>query len=147
MPLIDTPFKRVEVDIIGPIAPLSEAGDQYILTLVDYATRYPEAVPLKKITTEVEAEALLDIYSRVGTPEEVLTDQGTQFMFECMQEVSRLLNLKGLISTPYHPIFNGLVERSNGTLKSMFKARRTLADQTGSDSTVYSRQLLKITTN
>ena len=59
MPLIDTPFKRVAVDIVGP---------WYILTLVDYATRYPEAVPLKKITTEAVAEALLDIYSRVGIP-------------------------------------------------------------------------------
>ena len=121
MPLIDTPFKRVAVDIVGPIAPTSEAGHRYILTLVDYATRYPEAVPLKKITTEAVAEALLDIYSRVGIPEEVLTDQGTQFMSECMQEVSRLLSIKGLTSTPYHPICNGLVERWNGTLKSMLK--------------------------
>ena len=97
MPLIDTPFKRVAVDIVGPIAPPSEAGHRYILTLVDYATRYPEAVPFKKITTEAVAEALLDIYSRVGIPEEVLTDQGTQFTSECMQEVSRLLSIKGLI--------------------------------------------------
>ena len=104
---------------MGPIAPLSEAGHRYILTLVDYATRYPEAVPLKKTTTEVVAEALLDIYSRVGIPEEVLTDQGTQS--ECMQEVSRLLSIKGLTSTPYHPICNELVERWNGTLKSMLK--------------------------
>ena len=121
MPLINTPFKRVAVDIVGPIAPPSEAGHRYILTLVDYATRYPEAVPLKKFTTEAVAEALLDTYSRVGIPEEVLTDQGTQFMSECMQEVSRLLSIKGLTSTPYHPICNGLVERWNGTLKSMIK--------------------------
>ena len=121
MPLIDTPFKRVAVDIVGPIAPPSEAGHRYILTLVDYATRYPEAVPLKKITTEAVAEALLDIYSRVGIPEEVLTDQGTQFMSECMQGESRLLSIKGLNSMPYHPICNGLVERWNGTLKSMLK--------------------------
>ena len=127
MPLIDTPFKRVAVDIVGPIAPPSEAGHRYILTLFDYATRYPEAVPLKKITTEAVAEALLDIYSRVGIPEEVLTDQGTQFMSECMQEVSRLLSIKGLTSTPYHPICNGLVERWNGTLKSML--RRLCQDQ------------------
>ena len=120
MPLIDTPFKRVAVDIVRPMAPPSEAGHQFILTLVDYATRYPEAVPLKKITTEAVAEALLDIYSRVGIPEEVLTDQGTQFMSECMQEV-RLHSIKGLTSTPYHPICNGLVERWNGTLKSMLK--------------------------
>ena len=40
-------------------------------------------------------------------------------MSECMQEVSRLLSIKGLTSTPYHPICNRLVERWNGTLKSM----------------------------
>ena len=121
LPLIDTPFKRVAVDIVGPRAPPSEAGHRYILTLVDYATKYLEAVPLKKITTEAVAVALLDIYSRVGIPEEVQTDQGTQFMSECMQEVSRLLSIKGLTRTPYHPKCNGLVERWNGTLNSMLK--------------------------
>ena len=104
MPLINTPFKRVEVDIVRLIVPSSEAGHQYILTLVGYTTRYPQAVPLKKITTEAAAEALLDIYSRVGIPEEVLTDQGTQFLSECMHEVFRLLIKKGLTSMPYHPI-------------------------------------------
>ena len=102
MPLIDTPFKRVAVDIVGPIAPLSEAG--HILTIVVYATRYPEAVPLKKITTEAVAETLLDICSMVGIPEEVLTDQGTRFMSEFMQEVSKILSINGLTSMPYHPI-------------------------------------------
>ena len=75
MPLIDTPFKKVAVDIVGPIALPSEARHRYGLTLVDYATKDPKAVPLKKITTEAVAEALLDIYSRVGIPEEVLTDE------------------------------------------------------------------------
>ena len=121
MPLIDMPFKRVAVDIIAPIAPLSEAGHRYILTLVNYTARYPEAVPLKKITTEAVAEALFDINSRVGIPEEVLTDQGTQFMSECMQEASRLLSIKGLTSMPYHPICKELVVRWNGTFKSMLK--------------------------
>ena len=111
MPLIDTPFKRVAVDTVEPIAPLNEAGHRYILTLVDYATRYPEAVPLKKITTQAVAKALLNIYRRVGIPEEVLTDQGSQFMSQRMQEVSRLLSIKDMTSTPYHPICNGLVER------------------------------------
>ena len=109
------------MDIVGPIAPPSEAGHRYILTLVDYATRYPEVVSLKKVTTEPVAEALLGIYSRVGIPEEVWTDQGTRFMSKCMQEVSKLPNIRGLTSTPYHPICNRLDERQNETLKSMLK--------------------------
>ena len=65
MPLIDTPFKRVAVDLVGPITQASEKEQRYILTLVDYATRYPEAVPLRNIDTETVAEALLDMYSRL----------------------------------------------------------------------------------
>ena len=79
MLLIDMPFKRVAVDIVGVIAAPSE-GHQYILTLVDYTTRYPEAVPVKM---------MFDIYSRVDIPEEVSTDQVTQFL--CTNQVSQFL--------------------------------------------------------
>ena len=65
MPIIDVPFKRVAVDLVGPMFPPSENGDRYILTLVDYATRYPEVVPLENIDTVSVAEAVLDIYSKV----------------------------------------------------------------------------------
>ena len=47
MPLIDKPFKRVAINLVGPIGPPSEDGHRYILTLVDFATHYPE--PLKNI--------------------------------------------------------------------------------------------------
>ena len=80
MSLIDKPFKRVAIDLVGPIGPPSEDGHRYILTLVDFATRYPEAVPLKNIETETVAEALVDIFSRLGVPEEISSDLGTQFV-------------------------------------------------------------------
>ncbi|XP_067944465.1 uncharacterized protein [Watersipora subatra] len=121
MPLIDTPFKRVAVDLVGPIIPASESGHRYILTLVDYTTRYPEAIPLKNISTEAVAEALLDMFSRLGIPEEILSDMGRQFTSDLMKEVSRLLQVQQLTTTPYHPMCNGLVERFNGTLKTMLK--------------------------
>ena len=102
---------------MGPITLASEKGHRYILILTDYASRYPEAVPIKNIDTETVAEALLNMYSRLGVPEEVLSDLGTQFVSKCMEKFSRLLSIKSLITAPYHPIFNGLVERFNGTLK------------------------------
>ena len=121
MPVIDTPFKRVVVDLVGPICPSSDSGCRYILTLVDYDTRYLEAVALKKVTAEDVAEALVNMYSRVGVPEELLTDMGPQFTSECMKEVSRLLSIRHLTTSPYHPMCNGLVERFNATLKAMLK--------------------------
>ncbi|XP_074609412.1 uncharacterized protein LOC141863662 [Acropora palmata] len=121
MPLIDMPFKWVAIDRIGPVSPSSEAGHRYILTLVDYATRYPEAVPLKNIDTETVAEALVDIFRRLGIPQEILSDLGTQFVSDCMKEVARLLSIKQLTTTPYHPMCNGLTEKFNGTLKTTLK--------------------------
>ena len=86
MPLIDRPFQRVALDLVGPTHPPSEEGHRYILTLVDYATRYPEAAPLKTCTAETVAEALIDRYGRLGIPDEILTDLGRQFASNCMQE-------------------------------------------------------------
>ncbi|XP_070175640.1 uncharacterized protein [Littorina saxatilis] len=121
MPLIDTPFERVAIDLVGPIIPASESGNRYILVFVDYATRYPEAIPLKSIEAVKVAEAMWAVWTRVGIPSEILTDRGTQFMSEVMKEVERLLAIKGLATTPYHAQGNGLVERYNGTLKTMLR--------------------------
>ena len=119
MPRIDVPFRRVATDLIGPLKPVTYKKNRYILTLVDYATRYPEAVPLASIDTETVAEALVSIFSHVGIPNEVLTDMGTQYTSAVMKEVSRLLSFKQLVTTPYHPICNGLVEWFNQTIKKM----------------------------
>ena len=121
MSLIDVPFRRIAVDLIGPVAPVSENGNRYILTLVDFATRYPEAVALPKIETERVAEALLDTFSRVGFPKEILSDRGGQFTSDTMVEICRFVSIKQFFTTAWHPMCNGLCENINGTLKSMLK--------------------------
>ena len=60
MPIIDIPFQRIAVDLVGPIEPMTEQNNHYILIIVDYATQYPEGVPLAKIDTETVAEALVE---------------------------------------------------------------------------------------
>ena len=121
LPQIRIPFTRVAVDLVGPLVPSSERGYRWILTLVDYTTRYPEAVPLKSIDTVSVAEALLGIFTRVGFPSEVLSDRGSQFVSDIMKEVDRLLSITPLYSSPYHPCCNGLVERFNSSLKKILK--------------------------
>lgn len=121
MPIIDTPFERVAIDIIGPLTPTSEKGNRYILTMVDFASRYPDAVALPSFDTKTVAEGLLDMFTRVGLPREILSDRGTSFTSDLMKEITNLLSIRQLTTTPYHPMCNGLVERFNGTLKLMLK--------------------------
>ena len=104
MPIIDTPFERIAVlDLVGPKAPVSDAGNRYILTVVDYETRYPEAISLKKIETECVAEALLEIFSRVGFLKEVLSDRGAHFTSDLMKEVTRLVFIKQTVHDTVQP--------------------------------------------
>ena len=99
IPLVDIPFQRIAFDIIGAM-PQSTEGHKYVLTVVDYATRYPEAVALKDVKAKSVASAMISIYSRMGLPTEILTGQGTQFTAECMKEVNKLLDIKHLKTTP-----------------------------------------------
>ena len=127
MPLIDVPFKRVAIDLIGPINPTTNERHGYILTIVDYATWYPEAVPLKGCTAKEVAEALMTVFSRVGIPNELLTDQGRQSIVNYIKELMNLLEIKHKMTSLYHPMGNGLVESFNGVLKQM--QRRLYTEQ------------------
>uniref|UniRef100_A0A9J8AZR1 Integrase catalytic domain-containing protein n=1 Tax=Cyprinus carpio carpio TaxID=630221 RepID=A0A9J8AZR1_CYPCA len=67
------------MDKVGPL-PKSARGHEHILVIVDYATRYPEAIALRKATAKAIAQELFLLCSRVSIPAEILTDQGTPFM-------------------------------------------------------------------
>ncbi len=125
LPIIEVPFERIGMDLVGPL-PKSARGHEHILVIVDYATRYPEAIPLRKATSKAIAQELFLLSSRVGIPKEILTDQGTPFMSRTMADLCRLLKVKQLRTTVYHPQTDGLVERFNQTLKQML--RRVAAD-------------------
>ena len=45
LPIMEEPFKRIAMDVVGPL-PRSSSRKRFILVICDYATRYPEAVPL-----------------------------------------------------------------------------------------------------
>ena len=49
--------------------------------------------------------------------EEILTDQGSNFISKLLNRVYELLHVTALRTTPYYPQTDGLVERCNLTLK------------------------------
>ena len=118
--IVTEPFKKVAIDLVGEL-PKSSSGYKYILTIVDYATRYPEAIPLRTTSSKVIADALIQFFSRVGIPEELVSDQGSNFIGKLMTELYESLGVTKIKSSVYHPESNGLVERFHNTLKAMLK--------------------------
>ncbi|KAJ1212450.1 hypothetical protein NDU88_000110 [Pleurodeles waltl] len=119
LPVVGVPFERVGVDIVGPLDPPTASGNRFILVVVDHATRYPEAIPLRTTTAPAVAKALLGIFSRVGFPKEVVSDRGSNFMSAYLKAMWKECGVTYKFTTPYHPQTNGLVERFNKTLKGM----------------------------
>ena len=115
--MIDTPFKRVSVQLVGPIEPRSDKKSLYIFTMIDYSTRYPEAIALPSIETERVAEALITMFSRVGIPSEMLIEHESRVTIEVMNEVSWLLSLQQLTAIPYRSYSKGPVEKFHAMLK------------------------------
>ena len=120
LPVVSTPFQKIAMDIVGPL-PQSRSGCCYILVICDYTTRYPEAIPLRNIDIEHIVEELIKVFARVGIPEEILTDQGSNFTSKLLSEFYRLLKVQAVRTSPYHPQCDGLVERFNQTLKMMLR--------------------------
>lgn len=120
IPAIGEPFEHVIVDCGGPL-PRTKLGHQFLLTIMCTATRYPEAIPLRRITTGIVTRALLKFFSTFGLPRVLQTDQGSNFTARLFAQVMRELRIKHTTSSPYHPVSQGALERWHQTLKAMLK--------------------------
>ena len=121
IPVLGEPFSHVLIDCVGPL-PKSKRGNQYILTIMCAATRFPEAIPLRTIKTPNIVKALIKFFTLVGLPRSVQSDQGSNFMSSLFQEVMFQLGIKQVKSTAYHPQSQGALERFHQTLKIMLRA-------------------------
>ena len=111
-------FSRVNVDIMGPF-PVTERNNQYIVVFTDLATRFSETCALPDHTAMTVANALVEkVICRHGSPAELRSDQGAEFMSELMHHACSLLQIEHVASAPYSPWSNGAVERVNGSICS-----------------------------
>ena len=110
------PMERLHVDFLGPL-PRTKKGNVCILVAVDQFTKWVEVVPLPSQTAEVTARALVgEVFSRLGCPRQLFTDQGRNFESKLVRTLCRYLGIHKARTTPYRPSANGQVERYNRTL-------------------------------
>ena len=120
IPAFEEPFSRVIIDCVGPL-PKSKTGNEYLLTIMCASTRFPEAIPLKKITAPNIVKALVKFFTMFGIPKVVQSDQGSNFMSKLFQQAMHELDVHQVSSSAYHPESQGALERFHQTLKSMLR--------------------------
>ena len=124
-PRPDGPWKRIHADFAGPLK------NTYYLIVVDSFSNWPEVMPMKKITTTATIERFEDLFIRNGLPDEIMTDNGTQFTSHDFTEFCRNYGIKKTFSAPHYPMSNGRAERMVDIFKRSLKkmASDTTTDQ------------------
>lgn len=114
-------FDKIYVDVVGPL-PVSSDGNKYILSMVDDLTKFVEFAPMADQTAETVAKTLFEnILCRYNIPKKLVTDNGANFVGRVFIQLCKLLGVKKLRTTAYHPQSN-LVERQHSTLGNYLRS-------------------------
>eukprot|EP00253_Pinus_taeda_P020690 PITA_20690 len=100
-------FEKWGMDFVGLINPPSRQRS-YIIVCTDYLTKWAETKAIKAVTEEKVAEFLREnIFYKFGYPRELVTDQGSHFTSNLIEDLLTHHKIKHRTSTPYHPQANG----------------------------------------
>ena len=101
-------------------------GSRYVIAFVDYVTKWVEVYAVCDQTSGTIAALLIDnIVCRHGSPMKLLSDKGANFLSALMMDVCKLIGIKKLNTTVYHPRGNGLVEKFNNIRSMIAKHAQT----------------------
>jgi RNase H-like domain found in reverse transcriptase/Reverse transcriptase (RNA-dependent DNA polymerase)/Integrase zinc binding domain/Integrase core domain/Retrotransposon gag protein len=116
--LLYGPMECIAIDVIGPIT--TSKNSSLILTIVCVVTRFAMAIPIIRQTTEIMVQVLIHKWINVhGMPKVIISDNGSGFVSDIMNDCLKAMGVKWKYVLPYHPQSNGICERFNATLVNM----------------------------
>jgi len=98
-------FDKWEVEFVGPInPPTRRSGDIFIITVMEYLTRWDEEATVKDCSAYTTMHFLFEhVVTRFGYPRILMSDQGTHFINNTIQAMLEEFYIHQQKSTPYHP--------------------------------------------
>ena len=107
----DIPMQLICMDLVGPISPVTSRENRFILTCIDMLTGFTVVIPIKDKSASTVCDAYrVHIYCTFGGSTRILTDNGTEFKNEQMDELCKQLGIKRVYSPVYMPEANGRLE-------------------------------------
>jgi hypothetical protein len=122
-------FKNLSIDAI--YVPMYKQSYKYILVIIDACSRYVRLFPLLDLTAESAARIVMEHMTQFGIPNEICSDNSTQFEM-VFKEMLEILSIKDYKIQPYSHQENSIVERANKEvlrhLRNFILDRKVIAD-------------------
>ena len=110
----------LEVDILPNLS--SSNGYQHIITMIDVFSRYLFAYPTQDMTAKTVTCCIIDVMRRhCYLPTVILTDGGSQFRSEVVNQIAQTLEIRISHGSTKHPQTIGILERTHASLKTSLK--------------------------
>ena len=103
---IGKPWEMLAADILE--VPVSRQNHRYLLVVMDYFTKWVEAIPLRDQTTASITKAIIQICCSFGVPSILHSDQGRNFESEMLHQMLQAFGIKKSRTTAYHPQCDGI---------------------------------------
>lgn len=118
---IKAPWEMICVDLVGPL-PKSSRGFVYILTVVDYFSKFPLLFALRSATAKAIVRELEDnVLLLFGVPKVIVCDNGPQFRSKELETLCQAYGSQLKFTAHYHPQANP-AERINQIIKTTLRA-------------------------
>lgn len=115
-------FDTVVIDTIGPFKK-SQSNNQYAVTAICDLTKFLITIPVPNKEAKTIAEAIFEhAILLYGPMKNILTDRGTEYKNQLMNEICRLLNISQRFSTAYHHETLGSIERNHRILNEYLRS-------------------------
>lgn len=111
----DRPWSRIHIDFAGPV------NGACFLVVVDAYSNWAEVEIVPSLSSSMVIEKLRKLFASYGPPDLVVSDNGTAFVSQEMQEFLKINGIKSMQTAPYHPASNGRAERMVQELKMALK--------------------------
>eukprot|EP00253_Pinus_taeda_P036177 PITA_36177 len=101
------PIEKWVINFVGPIEPQGKMGTCYIITAIEYLTRWVEAQPVKDCMAATITNVLFkNVLTRFGCPKILMSDRATHFLNETISTLTKEFHIyhQKRLAYPYYAL-------------------------------------------
>ena len=133
--ILEWPFDKIAIDLVTECE-MSTSGNKHILTIIDHLTGWLEAFPILDKSVDTIVSTFINHYLPVHMcPRYILSDNGTEFKNQLMDQVLQELSIACIFSAPYHPQSNRKLEAFHKYLKPTLEKLKRI-QQIGTNTSI-----------
>jgi Integrase zinc binding domain/Integrase core domain/Chromo (CHRromatin Organisation MOdifier) domain len=123
LPIPNQKWECISMDFITGL-PKSKQGNDSIWTIVDKLSKRVHFLPVKSTITAVQCAELFkdEVFRLHGMPKSILSDRDAKFTSAFWRQFCKILGIKQVLSTPFHPQSDGQSEIANRSIETMLRA-------------------------